>query len=86
MDIDIKSVLIGVLLTINIVLIMGFDSKSIDHTHDSNEIKYKLKKIKPNTLGQALRIDGVTPAAIIIILSYIKKSKIRASAWCTSLK
>tara|TARA_Y100001970_G_scaffold7912_1_gene9063 strand:- start:176 stop:412 length:237 start_codon:yes stop_codon:yes gene_type:complete len=42
MDIDIKSVLIGVLLTINIVLIMGFDSKSIDHTHDSNEIKYNI--------------------------------------------
>jgi tRNA uridine 5-carboxymethylaminomethyl modification enzyme len=46
----------------------------------SNEIKSKLKKIKPNTLGQALRIDGVTPAAVIIILSHIKKSKIRASA------
>ena len=46
----------------------------------SNEIKSKLKKIKPNTLGQALRIDGVTPAAAIIILSHIKKSKIRASA------
>jgi tRNA uridine 5-carboxymethylaminomethyl modification enzyme len=46
----------------------------------SNEIKSKLKKIKPSTLGQALRIDGVTPAAAIIILSYIKKSKIRATA------
>ena len=46
----------------------------------SNEIKSKLKKIKPNTLGQALRIDGVTPAAAIIILSHIKKSRIRASA------
>ena len=46
----------------------------------SNEIKFKLKKIKPNTLGQALRIDGVTPAAAIILLSYIKKAKIRASA------
>ena len=46
----------------------------------SNEIKSKLNKIKPNTLGQALRIDGVTPAAAIIILSHIKKSKTRASA------
>jgi tRNA uridine 5-carboxymethylaminomethyl modification enzyme len=46
----------------------------------SNEIKYKLKKIKPNTLGQALRIDGVTPAAAIIILSHIKRSKTRATA------
>ena len=46
----------------------------------SNEIKSKLNKIRPKTLGQALRIDGVTPAAAIIILSHIKKSKIRASA------
>ena len=46
----------------------------------SNEIKSKLKKIKPSTLGQALRIDGVTPAAAIIILSHIKRSKIRATA------
>ena len=43
----------------------------------SNEIKSKLKKIKPLTLGQASRIDGVTPAAIIIILSYIKRYKSR---------
>ncbi len=46
----------------------------------SNEIKFKLKKIRPNTLGQALRIDGVTPAAAILILSYIKKSRNRAMA------
>ena len=46
----------------------------------SNEIKSKLKKIKPNTLGQALRIDGVTPAAAIIILSHTKRSKTRATA------
>ncbi len=46
----------------------------------SNEIKSKLKKIRPKTLGQALRIDGVTPAAAIILLGYIKKSKIRRSA------
>ena len=41
----------------------------------SNEIKSKLKKIKPRTLGQALRIDGVTPAAAIIIMSYLKRGK-----------
>ena len=41
MNIDIKSVLIGMLVTINIILIMGFDSKSIeDHTHDADEINY----------------------------------------------
>jgi tRNA uridine 5-carboxymethylaminomethyl modification enzyme len=46
----------------------------------SNEIKSKLKKIRPLTLGQALRIDGVTPAAAIIILSHLKRSKFKDSA------
>ncbi len=46
----------------------------------SNEIKIKLLKIKPKTLGQAIRIDGVTPAAIIILLSHIKKLRYKATA------
>ena len=46
----------------------------------SNEIKSKLKLIKPRTLGQALRIDGVTPAAAIILLAFIKKNRYKASA------
>ena len=43
----------------------------------SNEVKSKFKLIKPKTLGQALRIDGITPAAAYILLSYVKKSKKR---------
>jgi len=39
----------------------------------SNEVKSKLKLIKPKTLGQALRIDGVTPAAVYILLAHVKK-------------
>ena len=39
----------------------------------SNEIKSKFKQIKPKTMGQALRIDGVTPAAVYILLSHVKK-------------
>jgi tRNA uridine 5-carboxymethylaminomethyl modification enzyme len=46
----------------------------------SNEIKSKLKLTKPKTLGQALRIDGVTPAAAIILLAFIKKSRYKVSA------
>ena len=46
----------------------------------SNEIKSKLKKIRPRTLGQALRIDGVTPAAAIILLGHIKRLRRRDSA------
>ncbi|MEK9918295.1 MAG: tRNA uridine-5-carboxymethylaminomethyl(34) synthesis enzyme MnmG [Pelagibacteraceae bacterium] len=46
----------------------------------SKEIKSKLSSIRPQTLGQALRIDGVTPAAAIILLGYIKKSRYKISA------
>ena len=46
----------------------------------SIEIKSKLKLIQPKTLGQALRIDGVTPAAVVILLGFIKKSRYKVSA------
>ena len=46
----------------------------------SNEIKSKLNQIRPKTLGQALRIDGVTPAAAIILLGHIKRKKFKATA------
>ena len=39
----------------------------------SNEVKSKFKQIRPKTLGQALRIDGITPAAAYILLSHVKK-------------
>ncbi len=43
----------------------------------SNEVKSKFKKIKPKTLGQALRIDGITPAAVYILLSHVKRRSIK---------
>jgi len=39
----------------------------------SNEVKAKFKEIKPKTMGQALRIDGITPAAVYILLSHVKR-------------
>ena len=39
----------------------------------SNEVKSKFRLIRPKTLGQALRIDGITPAAVYILLSHVKK-------------
>ncbi len=39
----------------------------------STEVCQKLEQIKPQTLGQASRISGVTPAAISLILVYLKK-------------
>ncbi len=41
----------------------------------SNEVKIKFKQIRPKTLGQALRIDGITPAAAYILLSHVKKGE-----------
>tara|TARA_B100001093_G_scaffold492857_1_gene534416 strand:- start:13961 stop:15829 length:1869 start_codon:yes stop_codon:yes gene_type:complete len=46
----------------------------------SNEVKSKLKKIRPRTLGQALRIDGITPAAATILLGHIKRRSFKAFA------
>ncbi len=43
----------------------------------SNEVKAKFKKIKPKTMGQALRIDGITPAAVYILLSHVKRKSIK---------
>jgi tRNA uridine 5-carboxymethylaminomethyl modification enzyme len=39
----------------------------------SNEIKAKLQQVRPATLAQASRISGVTPAAISLLLVYLKK-------------
>ena len=46
----------------------------------SNEVKSKFKKIKPKTMGQALRIDGITPAAVYILLSHVKRKSIKHTA------
>ena len=43
----------------------------------SHEVKSKFKKIKPKTMGQALRIDGITPAAVYILLSHVKRKSIK---------
>ena len=46
----------------------------------SNEVKAKFKQIKPKTMGQALRIDGITPAAVYILLSHVKRRSIKLIA------
>ena len=46
----------------------------------SNEVKSKFKEVKPRTMGQALRIDGITPAAAYILLSYVKRRSIQRIA------
>ena len=46
----------------------------------SNEVKSKFKQIRPKTMGQALRIDGITPAAAYILLSHVKRKSIKQIA------
>lgn len=41
----------------------------------SNELKEKLSAVSPSSLGQASRIDGITPAAISVLMIAIKASK-----------
>ncbi len=48
-----------------------FDYQSINGL--SNEIKHKLADVRPQTLGQASRIPGVTPAAVSLLLVHLKK-------------
>ena len=43
----------------------------------SNEVKSKFNQIRPKTMGQALRIDGITPAAVYILLSHVKRKSIK---------
>jgi tRNA uridine 5-carboxymethylaminomethyl modification enzyme len=46
----------------------------------SIELRQKLARVKPETLGQAQRIDGMTPAGLACLLGSIKKSKPRQVA------
>nr|WP_319391350.1 tRNA uridine-5-carboxymethylaminomethyl(34) synthesis enzyme MnmG [uncultured Cohaesibacter sp.] len=39
----------------------------------SNELKQKLNHVRPQTLGQASRIDGMTPAALTLVLAHSKR-------------
>ncbi|WP_420479098.1 tRNA uridine-5-carboxymethylaminomethyl(34) synthesis enzyme MnmG [Brevundimonas sp. FT23028] len=41
----------------------------------SNEVKEKLIRVQPRTLGQAGRIEGMTPGALTALLSHVKKAK-----------
>lgn len=50
------------------------ESFSYDHIPGlSNEITQKLTKVRPNSIGQATRISGVTPAAISVLMVYLKR-------------
>lgn len=56
----------------------GFDYGGISGL--SHELAGKLARTRPETLGQAARIDGMTPAALVLLLSRIQQRKARARA------
>ena len=58
-------------------------SPDLDYDHVkglSNEVREKLKSHRPATLGAAARIPGITPAALTILLAYVRRAKRRAVA------
>ena len=41
----------------------------------SNEVREKLARIRPETIGQAGRVSGMTPAAISLLLVHLRKDR-----------
>jgi tRNA uridine 5-carboxymethylaminomethyl modification enzyme len=39
----------------------------------STELRHKLERHRPASLGQAARLDGMTPAALMLLLAHLKK-------------
>jgi tRNA uridine 5-carboxymethylaminomethyl modification enzyme len=46
----------------------------------STECRIKLARIRPRTLGQAARIDGITPAALTLVLAHVRNLGVRSQA------
>ena len=46
----------------------------------SNEARQKLLAARPTTLGQASRLEGMTPSAVSLILIHLKKRQLKKSA------
>jgi tRNA uridine 5-carboxymethylaminomethyl modification enzyme len=54
----------------------------LDYAHVtalSHEVRQKLSRYRPSTLGQASRISGVTPAAMSLLLVHLKKGRFKVS-------
>lgn len=55
----------------NLILPKDLDYKDVGSL--SNEVRHKLEQVNPTTLGEAARIPGVTPAAVVALLRHVKK-------------
>jgi len=51
----------------------------------SNEVRQKLAALRPRTIGQAGRIDGITPAALTLLVAYLKRKGSRGIAQRTAI-
>jgi tRNA uridine 5-carboxymethylaminomethyl modification enzyme len=41
----------------------------------SNEVRQKLSQVRPRTIGQAGRLDGITPAALTLLAAYVRRNR-----------
>ena len=46
----------------------------------SNELRQKFELIRPNNIGQAGRIEGMTPAALALVVAHTKKRRTASAA------
>lgn len=46
----------------------------------SNEVRYRLDKTRPATIGQAARMDGITPAALSVLVAFLRRRDRRVAA------
>jgi tRNA uridine 5-carboxymethylaminomethyl modification enzyme len=49
----------------------GFDYAALRGL--SNEVRHKLESLRPRTVGQAARLDGMTPAALTLLAAHLKR-------------
>jgi tRNA uridine 5-carboxymethylaminomethyl modification enzyme len=46
----------------------------------SNEVRQKLAVARPRTIGQASRLDGITPAALVLLAAYVRRGRFAKAA------
>ncbi|KAI8987113.1 glucose inhibited division protein A-domain-containing protein [Pilobolus umbonatus] len=56
----------------HLLLDINLDYTQMDQL--SNEVRQKLAIVRPETLGAAKRIDGMTPAAMVVLMKYAKRT------------
>jgi tRNA uridine 5-carboxymethylaminomethyl modification enzyme len=42
----------------------------------SNEARQKLSAARPRTIGQASRLDGMTPAALVLLAAHVRRGRV----------